>query len=231
MGVAMKWSFVIQQKLKIAALLGCLIVMVLLANFMWNRHMGSMNKSFTSIYNDRLIPATAIVYLTEHLYTKRLLMERYLLITDAEPEAALIEQMQWRNRQVDSLLHHFESTYLVKQESISLSGFKNKVEEYVQMEHAILALSHRQGRAAGMQLFEQEGKAVFECTIKHLHELTKIQSDVGKELVGDSQHIVSSTNILSSLEVGLVLVIGLIVQVLIVSSRMVNLKNKNFNLN
>ncbi|MFT2010008.1 MCP four helix bundle domain-containing protein [Pontibacter sp. 13R65] len=231
MVVAMKWSFVIQQKLKIASLLGCLIVMVLLANFMWKKHMGSMNKSFSSIYKDRLLPATDIVYLTEHLYNKRLLMEHYLLITEAESEVALVEQMQWHNRQVDSLIHNFESTYLVDQESKSLLGLKNKVEEYVRMENAILALSHEQGRAAGTAMFEQEGKAVFMCTIKHLHELTRIQSEVGKELVGDSQHIVSSTNILSSLEVGLVLIIGLIVQVLIVSSRMVNIKPKNFNMN
>ncbi len=204
--------------------------MVLLANFMWKKHMGSMNKSFASIYNDRLIPATDIVYLTEHLYNKRLLLEHYLLVTKLEPQMELTKQMQWHNRQVDSLISNFEKTYLIDQESRSLSGFKAKVKEYKEVEGAILALSQADSREAGLVMFEHEGKEVFQRTIAHLHELTKIQSEVGKELMGDSEHIMSSSSILSSLEVGLVLVIGLIVQVLIASSKMVNMKTKNFNL-
>jgi GT2 family glycosyltransferase len=61
----MKWSFVIQQKFKTAIILGGMMCMIVGATLISRMNMEGIDKSFSSIYQDRLIPATNIIYLTE----------------------------------------------------------------------------------------------------------------------------------------------------------------------
>lgn len=227
----MRWAFAIQQKMKIAFLLAFLLILVVLTNFLGSKNIGDMNKSFVSIYNDRLIPATEITYLTEDLYSKRLLLERFLLSGEEEQTGKLQEELHRHNKRIDSLILEYEKTYLVVQESVYLAEFKRKVQDYAQVEKEILSLRGEEAKETGQEMFENKGKPVFQQAMAHLHALTQIQSDVGKELIKDSQVIVASTNILSSLQIALAVIIGIIVQVLILTSRMVKFSPKNFNLN
>lgn len=74
----MKWSFIIQQKLKAALLLTGLMAVIILTTLLATHNIQGIGRSTTSIYQDRLMPAVGIVYLSENLYSKRLLIEHYL---------------------------------------------------------------------------------------------------------------------------------------------------------
>jgi hypothetical protein len=227
----MRWAFIIQQKTKIAAFLALLMTLVVVTNFLEQKNIGDMNKSFTSIYQDRLIPATEIIYLSEDLYSKRLLLQRFLLSGQEEQAGRLQEELHRHNRRVDSLITEYEKTYLVVQEFEALAGFKTKVREYAQVEKEILALSGAQAKEAGLEIFESKGSVIFKSTMGHLHDLTRIQSDVGGELIKGSKMIVASTNVISSLQIALAVIIGIIVQILILTSKLMKFKPGNFNLN
>lgn len=227
----MRWAFLIQQKLKIAGMLAFLMTLVVLTNFMERKNIGDMNDSFASIYNDRLIPATEIIYLTDNLYSKRLLLQRFMLSGKEEQAGRLQADLQQHNWRVDSLVREFEKTYLVVHEFEALTNFKTKAQEYAQIEQEILALNGEEAKEAGLEIFEEKGEIVFQTTMRHLHELTQIQSDVGGELIKGSRVIVASTNVISSLQIALAVVIGIIGQVLILPSRMVKFKPGKFNLN
>jgi hypothetical protein len=227
----MRWGFLIQQKLKIAGMLAFLLGLVVLTNCLERKNVGDMNKSFASIYNDRLIPATEIIYLTENLYSKRLLMQRFLLLGKDEQKKEVQKELLLHSKLVDSLIFEFEKTYLVVEEFEVLAQFKQKAQEYAAVEKEILSLSGEGAKEGGLEIFEGKGKLVFKVTMEHLHQLTKIQSDEGQELIKDSRVIVASTNIISSLQIGLAVIIGIVVQVLILTSRMVKFKPGKFNLN
>ena len=74
----MKWTYQIPQKIKTATLPMGVMVLVIVSNLIARKNITEMNRSVTSIYKDRLIPATNIFYLTENLYRKRLAMEEFL---------------------------------------------------------------------------------------------------------------------------------------------------------
>lgn len=227
----MRLGFSIKQKIKIACTLGFIMLLVVVTHFLGMKNIDSIDESFASIYQDRLIPATEIIYLTEDLYSKRLLMQQYLLAGRQGQAGGLQQGLHQHNRRVDSLILEFEKTYLLAQESVALAAFKQRAQEYALLEEEILALSRKGASTESQALFEREGTQVFQATMSHLHQLTQIQSDAGMELTKDSRVMVASTNILSGLQIGLAVIMAIIMQVLILTSRRINLNPKKFSLN
>lgn len=233
----MKWSFVIREKLKAAFLLGGIMVLIILGNLFSRHNMEGIDKSFSSIYQDRLIPATTIIYLTENLYTKRLSLEKFVLSKEIKSPEEIRTQLQMNNNSIDSLVQIFEKTYLVDQEAKSLSGLKDRINEYVSLERTIINLYAAGFYDEGKALFTGDGASTFQSTINTLNELTSIQSIVGKELMSESKSNMASFGIISFLQIALAVIIGLIILVLIQNSGIINNpkiaaeKNQYFNLN
>jgi hypothetical protein len=233
----MKWSFVIQQKLKAAILLGSIMLFIILGSLISRNSMQGIDKSFSSIYQDRLIPATTIIYLTENLYGKRLSLEKFLLSNDVRTSNEISTGLSIHDGHIDSLISAFEKTYLVDQEAKSLAAFKNRVEEYVLLEKMILNLYTSGHVDAGKNLFEGAGASVFQSTINNLNELTSIQSNIGQELMKESKSEMASFGLISFLQIAMAVVIGLIILVLIQNSSIINKpkvrqnKESYFNLN
>ena len=227
----MKWVFAIQQKHKVALLLGCILCIVILTTIVERINMGDINRSFTSIYNDRLIPATEMFYLSENLYSKRLLMEKFLLSPEENQTGELGKNLDMHNQNIDSLIEEYEKTYLVDNESRYLTAFKNKIAEYAKIEQSVMKLSKDGSKEAGVEIFENQGAVLFQSTIQNLHQLTQIQSTVGKELIANSQNAMASTNILSHLQIALAFIICVIIQVLLLTSTVINKQKQPFHLN
>ena len=218
----MKWSFIIREKLKAAALLSGIMLMIIIGTLIARSHMSGIDKSFSSIYQDRLLPATTIIYMTENLYGKRLSLEKFLLANDKIASEQIAADLLIHNTAIDSLISSFEKTYLVDQEAKSLAAFKNRIREYVLLEKMILNL-HSSGNSDGSRLlFEGAGANTFQSTIHHLNELTTIQSNVGKELMNESKSNMASFGMISFLQISLAVVIGLIILVFIQSSNIIN---------
>ena len=227
----MKWSFVIQQKIKAALLLGSVMVLVLVSVLLSRHNIEGIDKSFLSMYSDRLIPATDIVYLTESLYQKRLLMEKQLLTQEANSWNNLARQLHFHTQRIDSLVGKFEKTYLVKDELASLRAFQKRHAEYARIENEIVKLGQSGSRSAGLALFASQGEGVFEKTMVRLRELTQIQSSVGQELFKTSHRDVLQFVFLSTIQIIMVIVIGLILLGLVRSSKIIDTKSGPFNLN
>jgi hypothetical protein len=72
----MKWAYHVKDKMKMAAVLLLIIVLILVNNISNRKTFSNLNESIASIYKDRLMPATYIFQLTDHLYQKKLLYRR-----------------------------------------------------------------------------------------------------------------------------------------------------------
>ncbi|GAB3165469.1 MCP four helix bundle domain-containing protein [Telluribacter humicola] len=227
----MKWTFVIQQKLKAALLLGGIMLVVVVSTILTRNNIEGIDKSFSSIYQDRLMPAIDIVYLSENLYNKRLLVEKHLLSDEGLSPAQLEVQLQKHNYKIDSLISVFSQTHMVDEESKSLIAFRQRVHEYSDIEQEVLRFSESGNKKAGQQLFEEKGGATFQRTIVRLNELTQIQSVIGQELVKESHTCVARSNNISTLQISLAVVIGLMVLGLIQSAKIIKPDRQPFNLN
>lgn len=233
----MKWSFIIQQKLKASLLLGGIMVAIILGTVLSRNNIDGIDKSFSSIYQDRLIPATTIIYLTENLYNKRLSLEKYLFSEERVEHAVILLQLNQYNKNLDSLIKAFEKTYLVQEEAKILASFRDMVEGYGLLEKQIIEEQRFGNAVMAKKMFEGVGVVTFQNSLIHLNELAKIQSEVGNKLMLKSKTDFAGFAMLSFLQIALAVVLGLIILVLIRNSRTINnpdtLKTKgpNFHLN
>lgn len=225
----MRWSFVIQQKFKAAILLGGIMALIVGGTLISRYNVEGIDESFSSIYKDRLVPATTILYLTENLYRKRLSLENYLYSEAQRSPAHVKAQLRAHDRSIDSLIRLFEKTYLVDEEAKSLQGFKNQIGHYARLESQVLALCAAGSFAEAKQLFSAPGGTTFESTILNLNELAGIQSTIGKDLVRASKVNVASFGIISFLQISLAIITGLVVIVLIRNSQIIQKPRTNSN--
>ncbi|MFM9947324.1 MAG: MCP four helix bundle domain-containing protein [Saprospiraceae bacterium] len=215
----MDWIFSIRAKLKLAFFLA-LICLLVLANIYWERSsMASMNDSFCSIYADRLLPATYVFHLTDHLYQKRLILEHQLHHHDTLEAAEALRQVAIHNGAMDTLIADFEATYLVETEGQLLGAFKEQLEDYNRLEKNLLDAAQLR------QPFEKDRAdliALFDVTLIELTQLSQLQIDVGRAMRDDSLRLLASTKVLTMLEAALIVIIALIIQGLVFASRSVS---------
>jgi len=226
----MKWAFVIQQKLKAALLLLGIMFLVVLFNLIERHNIEEMNRSVNSIYKDRLLPAADIFHLTDNLYSKRVLMEQYLISEDVDV-LELQKSLDMRDKNIDELVRQFEKTYLVDKELVFFNQLKADIIAYKKLEQKIISLCAQNLRAEANLLYHQKGQLASSEVIKRLSELTEIQTQVGGELLNNSKGILASSDLLSSLQLILAMGIGIMVVILIASSKIARQVPGSFNLN
>jgi hypothetical protein len=209
--------------------MGCSILIRVLED----KSIKKMNNAFVSMYKDRLIPATDLFFLAENIYEKRFLLEETL--NQPGLDKARISQTSNRlenhDRNIDSLIRKYEQTLLVKPEKKYLTDLKSKLQAHKLIEQNILLMSSRHSALEGKKMFETLGKTSFQTATQKLSELTRIQTEVGEELIGNSKFMVSGSQIYSALQVALAIVIGILIVGIVFTSNVVKIQNDKFNLN
>lgn len=227
----MRWAFKIGNQMRVSVILAIIVALLVISNLVMQRDIDSMDRSFTSIYNDRLMPATEFFYITETLYQKRLLLEKNVLAPSIEKED-LIKKLDAYDSRIDSLVTEIEKTYFVLDEASLLSEFKERMEAYDQLENKVINLAYANDSRQALAMLENEGGDRFNAMLSDLHQLTEIQSNNGRELLNDSHHIKASVHMLTFLEVGVAIVLSLLVHVILLTTRTVQRKsNQPFHLN
>jgi len=213
----MKWVYNIGARLRVAILL-FIIMIVVVASSMWEKScVTHINESSLSIYNDRLLPATYVFYLSDNLYKKRLAIQQLSSNNETErPEVAA--SLTRHNASMDSLIHDFETTYLVDAESAHLNDFKEQLTAYNRLEQSCLEAEavHFTNDSSYQHLVE-----TFDVLRQDLIKLSGIQTTVGKELTTGSLHNISNVYLISNFQIAMVIIIGLVIQILILTSKVV----------
>ncbi|GAA4392996.1 MCP four helix bundle domain-containing protein [Hymenobacter koreensis] len=218
----------IHHKAKPAIIFLVVMLIVLGTSMVEKRLMHDMNTSVTSLYKDRLHPATGLFQLNDLMYAKRQLLEQYL----AQPQAQLRQhtyiQIAGRNVQIDSLISRYESTYLVAEENRVFGEFKANLRQYNEVEKQLLSAS-----AAVTPADAQKLNREFDAIHGELARLSQIQLQVGQELSDGSAAIEGNATLLSNVQIALVVLLTLAIQQALLLDRhpLVPKSLKNFRLN
>ena len=226
----MRWTYGIPQKLKTASLLLGIMALVVLFNLIERSNVAQLNQSVNSIYKDRLIPATDIFYMTEHLYEKRFAMENFLA-EDSNGTSNVKAKLASHNRALDTLVQKFEQTYLIGSESAFLASFRNKARRYAEVEQQTLSMIENNRKIEGRAFYKTNGNASLKDTIQQLAELTKVQTTVGGQLLDNSRGVLAVSKLVSSLQIVLTLIIGFMINSLISASKIMRPRGQSAHLN
>lgn len=221
----MKMAFSIQQKAKIALLLFCIMACTILIRVLEDKSLNSMNSAFVSMYNDRLVPAADLFYVSEILFEKRDLIEKHHRLNNTEDEQTA-KLMAIRNFKIDSVLKKYSKTFLVSDEKSSLAQLKNRLITHQALEKDAIFNAQPNDVFA----FEELNYSYKEI-LKSLSLLTKTQTLVGKELIKKSESLYAGTKIYSAIQLVLAIVIGILIVSIIFASNVMKVKQEKFNLN
>jgi len=207
----MKFTYVISQKIKIALSLTIMIVMLLMTNFLSKRHFSKLQGSFTSVYEDRLLVEIHIYKITTFLNEKDILLHEYF------ENRGRLEHTRFSslNDSIEAHIMAYEKTVFTAEEAEVFKKFKRNLTQLSAQEHAILS---QEISTENYDLLLNANK-YHAMLSSNLSQLSNIQREEGQRLLNQSKQLMASNKVTLQFELVILIVIGLIVQALIFSSK------------
>jgi hypothetical protein len=209
----MKWMYSIKQKSTAALLLGLVMAAVLLNNYVERDTIEKLDSSFSAMYEDRLLAESYIYQFAELLHEKRHMMDNYSSLDKIE---ILPEALHVQNEEIEFLIELYDGTKLTEEEEIVYNKFKSTLADLISVERKFLLASNDSEEF-------NTNRVVLTKKIKSGHgllsDLSAIQIDEGKRMNDASRNIVHGTLISSRFELAVVLIIALLIQALIFTSK------------
>ena len=227
----MKWSFILQQKLKAAGLLLGLMLVILFTASSLRNEVQNMEQTVVGLYADRLQPAVDLVYISESLHAKRLLLENQFVNESPASPAVLAGQLRDHDRRINERISQYEKTKLTTSETRWLKAFRKKWMQGQDLEKSIQQLLIAEQQPVARRMFYRQGALAFRHSVQALHELAQIQAETGQRAVKDAHRMAAGGSLNVTLLTAISLVVGLMILGLIQNARLLNQKAQPFHLN
>ncbi len=227
----MKWSFILGQKLKAASLLLGLMLVILFTATSLKNDVQDMEQTVVGLYQDRLQPAVDLVYISESLHAKRLVLEDQFITQSPLSADALAGQLEQHDRQIGQRIGQYEKTKLTPDEAIWLKAFKQNWAQSKRLEAAIQQRLASAQPLAASELFREGGSTLFRQSVQSVHELAKIQTDTGQRVVKDAHRMAAGGSLDVTLLTALSIIIGGVILGLIHNAGLLNQPPQSFHLN
>lgn len=201
--------------LRLAALLIVITLSIVISKVGEDHFVDSLREDCSSLFTDRLMPATTLFYLSDAVYRKRDDLVQHLRY----PAAAEAKSIDYRLGQHDATIEHhidaIEKTYLVEAESQWLRKLRDSLSNYSAIERSLL--KRRQGGEGTDQSPELD--AAFDELRTELLNLTQVQQAVGQELKSESLSSASHLTTLLYFQLGIAFALGSLASGLAMSLR------------
>ncbi len=207
----MKWIYSINQKMKIASLLGGVMFIIIISNVFISRNEIAIQKSFSSVVKDRLIVESYIYQLSEQLYEKKLKLENCYTQTDINGTLCNFTE---HNESIQQLLTDYGTTFLTEEESLYFYELNQNINSIVRLENNYLreyAASHAE--------VQETMKELYSLALQNLHLLSDIQISEGQILNEESNQIFANNKLFGQLELIMLLFIGFLIQSIVFASK------------
>lgn len=227
----MKWSFSIQQKLKAAGLLASLVFVILFTATNLKTEVRDMDQTISSLYADRLQPAVDLVYISESLHAKRLLLENQFVTASPLSPSGLLAQLNGHNQQIQKRISQYEKTKLTANETTWLNAFRKKWAHSQRIERSIQDLLLDGQPHEARQVFYGPGTLVFKHSVQALQNLAQIQAETGQKAVKEAHRMAAGGSLDITLLTAISVIVGLVVMGLISNATVVGQEPRVYPLN
>ncbi len=203
--------------LRLAALLVVIALSIVASKLGEDYLINSLRNDCSSLFTDRLIPATTLFHLSDAVYQRRDALMEHL----RSPSKATSKSIDYRLGQHDATIKHhiatIEKTYLVEDETRWLRKLRDSLENYARIEQGLLTRQENEDDARLGESAELE--AAFDELRTELLSLTQVQEAVGQELKRES--LASATNLTTLLyfQLGIAFALGSLASGLALSLR------------
>lgn len=186
------------KKIKLLFMLLVMFLIVFATNKMDNNYFSILEKSFTSIYEDRLV-------VKNYLFKISRLMEKKKDYVTCDNPRQHVSLNTVKNDSIDILLEKFAATELTAPESRQLQYMQNNLAKLYTLENQYFDESVTGDRQKILGNIIQQYEKIW----KNMFVLSEIQLTEGKRLMSSSDQVFKSTNLLSRIEMVFLILIGI----------------------
>jgi len=198
----------IRQKGRITILLIGVFFLIILSSNTYSDKINQMGNLFSEMYSDRLIAQDYIYKFAKILYERKIeLANQNMRDIDKVFKGDEIA--------ISLLLTNYEKTKLTINENIQFQEFKKSILLMIFFEKKYLMSTNDQYKIHLLKLQEK----YLNTSFVQLDKLAEIQISTGKKLNETSRKIVSFSTLLNQFDWALIIIIGLIIQVIIFTSK------------
>ncbi|MDW7692632.1 MCP four helix bundle domain-containing protein [Flammeovirgaceae bacterium SG7u.111] len=201
----MKLKLSITQKVKAVMALLVVFILVFATNMMDKNHFSIVQDAYTSVYEDRLVVKGYLYNLSRQVTKKK----ENLYFDRAK---SLGEQNDRINDSIRTLIEKYATTKLTSREDYHFESLQQQFDKLWEMENTIKS----QLASSTDNLALDELMVQYNLIFDDLDALSSIQIKEGERLINNSNRIINSNDILSRLEMGFLIAIGLVMQFLII---------------
>lgn len=227
----MKWAFSMQQKLKAAGLLLGILLVTLLTSISMKQAMQDMDRMLAEVNTDRLQPAVDLVFISESLHAKRLLLEAQLLNKSVTMTSTLRPELAQYDATIRDRLGQFEKTKLTDTEAHWLITFKKRWAQGVDLERSVLRLIESGQPEIALQVFSTQGLPLFKQGVQSVHKLAQIQSETGNKAAKEAHRVAAGGSLNATLLLAITIIISLLILNLIQKVKLLDQGAQPFHLN
>ncbi|MGM0934706.1 MAG: MCP four helix bundle domain-containing protein [Bacteroidota bacterium] len=219
-----------EKRKRLILLLSLFFALILIAELIENKNLQKIDSDFSSLYEDRLIPASQMYMLSDLLHEKQLIFE-HLNENNYRITSTDLEKIKDENRKINNILAEYETTYLVEEEVEHLANFRTNLKAYQEVESKILYHLENKNFGVAQVLINTEGRALFNNANTHLNRLAEIQPEVGRELLADYRSSFGSSSLMYYFKIAITLLFGVFVLRLLGLVNLVSQPKQKFELN
>jgi hypothetical protein len=223
----MKWTYGIRQKAAASVLLALVLGLVMLNNLVERNQIRRLDKSFSSMYEDRLLAESYLFQLYDQLQQKNELFQASLMGKHSDAKQFDFDQYQ---QKLKAILEKFEKTQLTKAEADKYQRFKTILADMSAIDVQVVAQTGPYGEIQANLIERSEASTIKAFAV--LAELSEIQTSEGKVLRSQSKRIMLGNLSASYFEMAILVIIALLIQALVLSTKTLQLpKTHGSNLN
>lgn len=221
----MKWTYGIRQKATASVLLALVLGLVMWNNLVERYQIRRLDKSFSSMYEDRLLAESYLFQLYDQLQQKSEIFQASLQGNRAVADKFDFEQHQ---QKMNTIIDKYEKTHLTTEETATYQRFKAILANMTAIDAQVMAQHH--GLVQANLIETSEASTARACAV--LTELSEIQTSEGQVLRSQSKRIMLGNISSSYFEMAILVIIALLIQALVLSSKTIQLpKTQGSNLN
>ncbi|MBN7818127.1 MCP four helix bundle domain-containing protein [Algoriphagus pacificus] len=201
-----------KKKLQAIAVISVLLLLIYGKNLTERQAFKSISKTFTDVYNDRLVVEGYIFQISDRLFSIQKLIDHCNMDYDY---SRVINEIDGHEKGIMDLIVDFEKTNLTIEESDYLTDFKKIIENDLSIKNYDLLYSDSSGvNTQQVKLYDQK----IALAKKDLENLSKIQMDEGQKLISKAKVQINRSQIWAQFEVALLIILIIVIYIFLFKS-------------
>jgi len=210
-----------KRKIQSIAVIAILLLLIYGKNVTERNAFRSISKTFSEVYNDRLVVNGYIFDISKRLFAIQKLIDH---CQESFEFPATAKNINIQEEEITALIDQFEQTKLTEEEAYYLADFKNTIINGLNIDNYEVVNPDNLGiNSDEVKKYDQK----IDLARKDLEDLSRIQLSEGEKLVNKAKSQINRSQIWSQFEVALLIILIVVVYFVIFNGDAISKKLKD----